>query len=293
MIATYDLIEAGNKLGVQLDTNHDGVVLQAEGLKALLEAYQDNKISGDDFRIMLENLGISMDATETKVKSGKEVFSELSREFYGVGEASKGLARDMSESSVRSQVVLEQWGLAFNGMSVMATNAMLFLYEEGIQNVGYATLVIFNSIGEGIGFLGKTILEKTAYIVDVFKNGMRSMVDVSNSALQSLTERFWGAFNSIAKAAQDLWDKMTGHSIWTDMLAEMGSQTDSMLPRIEGRFDQLSNNITGSVASIPAGGMNGGGGNTIVIQGPIYGFDDFRRRVNEAVSGDVRTRVVF
>jgi phage-related protein len=71
----------------------------------------------------------------------------------------------------------------------------------------------------------------TSSLIDPMKNTLKS-------ALDSVKSMWDNALKGLAQAAQDLWNKLTGHSIWTEMLSEMVSQTQAAMRDVQSAFGE-------------------------------------------------------
>jgi len=72
------------------------------------------------------------------------------------------------------------------------------------------------------------------------QTAISSMETAASSGAGSIQTTLSGAWNAITTGAQGLWNTLVGHSIWTDMLDEMQSQTASALGNIVGNFQNMS-----------------------------------------------------
>ena len=89
---------------------------------------------------------------------------------------------------------------------------------------------------------------------------MRNAISSALSAIKSMWD---SAMRGLGDAAKSIWNLLTGHSIWTDMLDQMVSQTRDAMGAIQGEFAQ---GIIGPSGIVPivqsaapafAGGMGG------------------------------------
>jgi hypothetical protein len=123
------------------------------------------------------------------------------------------------------------------------------------------------------------------------------------SALDDIKRKWDEAMKGLADAAQSLWNKLTGHSIWTDMLGEMVSQTEHSMAAIKGEFGQGFTGPAGIVPTVQAAqptvaqGVSGEGAGAVVgtqaITLPIYVYLDgqqiqtiLERRLVETIARD-------
>jgi hypothetical protein len=82
--------------------------------------------------------------------------------------------------------------------------------------------------------------------LDTFLGGMRSALDSAwsdmqrgaVSAMNSLQAYVTSTMQNIINAANNLWNQLTHHSIWPDMLGEMVDQTHTAMAAIQGEFEQ-------------------------------------------------------
>jgi hypothetical protein len=82
--------------------------------------------------------------------------------------------------------------------------------------------------------------------LDTFLSGMQSALNSAWSQMQSgavsamnnLQSYVTSTMQNIINAANNLWNQLTHHSIWPDMLAEMVDQTQKGMAAIQGEFEQ-------------------------------------------------------
>jgi hypothetical protein len=84
--------------------------------------------------------------------------------------------------------------------------------------------------------------------------------------------------DAIGGVVESLANFLVGNSVWTDMLDEMGKQSEKKLPEIEQNFKGLSNDIGGGIRQInPAiamsEGSNMGINRVISINAPLVNIE--------------------
>ena len=75
------------------------------------------------------------------------------------------------------------------------------------------------------------------------------------SAMSTLGSLVQGAMSAIAQAANNLWNALTHHSIWPDMMAEMVAQTHAGMAALQGEFAQGFSGPTGILSTMQTGGV--------------------------------------
>jgi phage-related protein len=143
---------------------------------------------------------------------------------------------------------------------------------------------------------GQILSGLTKGLLDPMRNA------ISNT-LQTIKSMWDSALKSLGDAAKSLWDLLTGHSIWSDMLDQMVSQTQAAMSAIQAEFNQGLTGPTGIVPAIETahpglaqavGGVGAGaavGAQAITL--PIYVYLDgqqiqtiLERRLVETISRD-------
>jgi phage-related protein len=134
------------------------------------------------------------------------------------------------------------------------------------------------------------------------KGLLEPMRNAISSTLQTIKNMWDSAMRGLADSAKGLWNLLTGHSIWTDMLSQMVAQTQDAMSAIQGEFGQGLTGPTGIVPTMEAaqprlGGALGGSGSAAVaaqaITLPIYVYLDgqqiqtiLERRLVETINRD-------
>jgi len=80
------------------------------------------------------------------------------------------------------------------------------------------------------------------------------MQNAAASAMSTLGDLVQGAMSAIAQAATNLWNSLTHHSIWPDMMAEMVAQTHAGMAALQGEFAQGFSGPTGILSTMQTGG---------------------------------------
>ena len=81
------------------------------------------------------------------------------------------------------------------------------------------------------------------------KSLLDPMRNAISNTLQTIKNMWDSAMRGLADAAKNLWNLLTGHSIWTDMLSQMVVQTQDAMSAIQGEFNQ---GLTGPTGIVPA-----------------------------------------
>ena len=76
------------------------------------------------------------------------------------------------------------------------------------------------------------------------------MKNAISNTLQTIKSMWDAAMKGLADAAKSLWNMLTGHSIWTDMLNQMVSQTQDAMSAIQGEFGQSFTGPSGIVPTV-------------------------------------------
>jgi hypothetical protein len=92
---------------------------------------------------------------------------------------------------------------------------------------------------------GSILAQITKSFLDPIKSSFSSAVQMVQSTWDS-------ALKAIGSAAEDLWKKLVGGSIWTDMLNQMVSQTQDAMSAIQGEFGQGLIGPSGAVSTFQA-----------------------------------------
>jgi len=122
-------------------------------------------------------------------------------------------------------------GLFTGGMS--AIHGILDAAIAGMEAIWTAFIGFMSqSLGQLQGILGSASASVTATVA--------TMQTAAGNAVSGIQATLSGAWNAITTGAQDLWNTLVGHSIWTDMLDEMQAQTASALGNIVGNFQNMS-----------------------------------------------------
>jgi hypothetical protein len=115
----------------------------------------------------------------------------------------------------------------------------------------------FSSFAEGV--------ETAAGTVSSVMGEMQSSVD---SALGGIASQFTNMVNELISSAQGLWAALVGHSIWTDMLDMMVSQTHDSLAEIQSSFKDVLSGLPNTVAvTASVQGAAAGAGATVTAAG--------------------------
>jgi phage-related protein len=125
---------------------------------------------------------------------------------------------------------------ALQGAFSTGTGAIRGILDAAIAGMEAIWTAFIGFMSQGLsqlqGILGSASASVTATV-----NMMQSAAGNAVSQIQSTLSNAWTA---ITTGAQDLWNTLVGHSIWTDMLDEMQAQTASALGNIVGNFQNIS-----------------------------------------------------
>jgi len=141
------------------------------------------------------------------------------------------------------------------------------------------------------------------------KSLLDPMRNAISSTLQTIKNMWDSAMKALGDAAKNLWNMLTGHSIWTDMLDQMVTQTQDAMAAIQGEFGQGFTGPSGIVPTLQSaaptvtGGMAGAAAGAVEMQAitlPINVYLDgqriqtiLERRLVETINRDAsRTRRV-
>ena len=115
---------------------------------------------------------------------------------------------------------------------------------------------------DNLGKIANTEFDAITSTINSFINTAKSALatawsDIQGaaaSAMDTLGGLVQGAMSAIAKAANDLWNSLTRHSIWPDMMAEMVAQTHAGMAALQAEFAQGFTGPTGIISTMQAGG---------------------------------------
>jgi len=161
------------------------------------------------------------------------------------------------------QTTLSTFWSAVQGVTSYALNVLQGLFTAGmsaIQGILSAAVSVMQGIWGGfISFMASSlgtlqgILSSASSSVQSTVSTMQSYVSGAVSSIQSTLSQAWGAVQS---GVQGLYNALLGHSIWTDMLDEMQSQTTSALGKILGDFQGAFGGIPLTVPVMPPQGRS-------------------------------------
>jgi phage-related protein len=137
------------------------------------------------------------------------------------------------------QAVQSATGIAFaalQGAFSTGTGIIHGILDAAIAGMEAIWAAFIGFMSQGLGQL-QGILGSASASVAATVSTMQSAAGNAVSQIQSTLSNAW---NAITTGAQDLWNTLVGHSIWTDMLDEMQSQTASALGNIVGNFENMS-----------------------------------------------------
>ena len=116
----------------------------------------------------------------------------------------------------------------------------------GVMEGDWSGFIAF--IQQGLGPLSGS-LGSAEGSINATVASMESTVASTTSSIQSTLSDTW---NAITQGAQNLWSALVGHSLWTDMLATMESQTKDSMANILSTFAGGFGAITPAVPSTGA-----------------------------------------
>ncbi|MGD0175800.1 MAG: hypothetical protein ABSC50_03125 [Candidatus Bathyarchaeia archaeon] len=115
---------------------------------------------------------------------------------------------------------------------------------------------------DNLGKIANTEFDAITSTISSFINTAKAALatawsDMQNdaaSAMSTLGNLVQGAMTAIANAANNLWNALTHHSIWPDMMAEMVAQTHAGMVALQGEFAQGFSGPTGILSAMQTGG---------------------------------------
>lgn len=293
MLASDDMVATLTALGINVKkaAGTDGILSMEEGLRAVEEAYRSGNITQEEYRGILESLGVPMSEVTESTKSGRDAVQELGEKYQGAADISDSTSARMAQNSLEQQKRLETYGGVVNGFKIIFTD-MTLAGLDGIVALGKGVIDTLDLIGASFDWLGESVtkivvgLGEITYnafvkVLDSIKGGINAAISLVNGAINGL--------NSISVSIPD-WVPIFGGSTFglniatIPMLANGGIITGPTLAMLGER---------GPEAVIPLDRGSSTGTTINVYVENVYGYDDFRSKVNNAISGDVRTRVVF
>jgi phage-related protein len=122
------------------------------------------------------------------------------------------------------------------GAFSMGMNAIQGILGGAIAGMESLWTAFIGFMSQGLGQLQGILGNATASVTSTIS----TMQTATSTAVSQIQTTLTNAWNAITSGAQDLWNLLVGHSIWTDMLDEMQSQTASALGNIVGTFGNMA-----------------------------------------------------
>jgi hypothetical protein len=160
------------------------------------------------------------------------------------------------------------WSAGLDGVKTTLSAAIAAIETKNpeLANVLKAGLDALNGNWQGaftrMGTVAKDEFGAITNSFNSFIGGMRSALDNAwsdmqrgaASAMQSLQSYVTSAMQNIINAANNLWNTLTHHSIWPNMMAEMVAQTRTGMAAVQSEFVKGFESPTGIIPTIQSGG---------------------------------------
>jgi phage-related protein len=148
------------------------------------------------------------------------------------------------------QAIQSATGIAFGalqGAFSTGMGAIRGILDAGIAGMEAIWTAFIGFMSQGLGQLQGILGNATASVTSTIST-MQTATSTAVSQIQSTLSNAW---NAITTGAQDLWNILVGHSIWTDMLDEMQAQTASALGNILGNFQGTFGGLPFAIPTAP------------------------------------------
>ena len=221
--------------------------------------------------------------------ANSETFAEkidLITNASGAAETAFGIQADTHESKMQKMDnAMANMSMVLGEALVPALEEIATLFSENSEEIKTLFSVLGTLITGGIwvaiaafkGFsiIGTALWDTFIGVGKAFFDMGVMIKDVWDKFIAPIVDKLSGFVDTIAGGFEWLKDTLVGDSIWTDMLDEMGKQSESKLPVIEQEFKGFSSNIAGGISQInpSLGGSGGGGSKTVVITGPLINIE--------------------
>ena len=222
--------------------------------------------------------GVASDTHQSKMQLMSNSMENLKMILGGaLAPALQEIAAILSENSA-------EIGLLFSALGTLITGGIWVAIAtfKGLYIIGESLINLFAWMGEKIvdmidlAFLPlQLIFHALSGDWDAFGNTFKRVYE---NTIEPIIDAFTGSMDAIGGVVESLANFLVGNSVWTDMLDEMGKQSEKKLPEIEQNFKGLSNDIGGGIRQInPAiamsEGSNMGINRVISINAPLVNIE--------------------
>jgi hypothetical protein len=134
--------------------------------------------------------------------------------------------------------------------------------------------------------------------MNIMRTAFNALKTTATTVLNAIKAAWDSTIGELIKKAQELWDTLVGHSLWTDMLEQMQSQTSTALGDIRGDFDDafagVSMNVPGMSTSkaTPAAARTSLSSVTVPVVVNLDGVE-ISRYVKRLIAEDMNMRSRF
>jgi HPt (histidine-containing phosphotransfer) domain-containing protein len=135
--------------------------------------------------------------------------------------------------------------------------------------------------------------------MSIMQNAFNALKTTATTVLNAIKAAWDSTIGELIKKAQELWNTLVGHSLWTDMLDQMQSQTSTALGNIRGDFEDafagVSMNVPSMSTSRAAPGITSQTGLNAVTVPVVVNLDgvEISRYVKRLIAEDMNMRSRF
>jgi hypothetical protein len=139
------------------------------------------------------------------------------------------------------------FGAAMSNYMGMVVNAIIAVVQEAAVTVGN----VLNGMADAARTAASTIGGILSQIAASIQNTVNQAGQAAGAGGNAIYQAFSGAWNSVATAATNFYNWLTGHSLWPDLMTSLVNQTQAGMSEVQAIFEKGLGGVVLNAPTIP------------------------------------------